>query len=281
MLTPDEPLFMDAPPDAAPLVPPQPVALRDTLIELEYSYLTESSFRSDELRDRIFQFYLLIVSTASAVILGLFQFTKPDISAGLPIDTITFRWALSGLALMIGLIGVVMIPIFVRLRRVVIECFQGTVLIKKYVLTTVNEKRLADAFIWDDRTLPRDETYGSASFLLVLVFMILDTVMLTLPIYLLLFELYRPLTALLATLLVFAPILTIQVMLYRFLLWRQLVGVVESNRFRIKWARLGMDNLPNVQPALKEPILHVFIVGATVSIVLLILLVVLEFFPLF
>lgn len=267
---------MDILPDAAP---PVLTDLRDELIELEYRYLTESSFRSDELRDRIFQFYLLIVSTAAAVILGLVQFTRGDVNTLLPIDAGTFRWALGALAFMIGIIGVVMVPIFVRLRRVVIECLQGTVLLKRYTLNAVNEKRFGDAFIWDDRTLPRDENYGSASFLLVLVFMILDTLMLTLPLYLVLFELYRPFTALLATLLCFVPLLTIQVLFYRYALWRQLTQAMERNQFKTKWARLGMELVPNIEPQLRQPLLRALSAGGISFLVLLLALVLLDFFP--
>lgn len=271
---------MDAPPDVPPVVPPTPADLRDELIELEYRYLTESSFRSDELRDRIFQFYLLIVSTASAVIIGLVQFNQGDTNSPLPIDVGTFRWALGGLALVIGLIGVVMVPIFVRLRRVVIECLQGTVLLKRYTLNAVGEERFGDAFIWDDQTLPRDENYGSASFLLVLVFMTLDTVMLTLPLYLIFFELYRPLTALLATLLFFVPLLTGQVMLYRYSLWRQLTGALARNRFMDKCARLGMTIPPNFDPVIKKPLWRAFLVGGILFATLFVGLVLLDFFAL-
>ena len=254
-----------------------PPELRDELIQLEYTYLTQSSFRSDELRDRIFQFYLVIVSTAAAVILGLTQMANNDSSPALPFDPLTVRWAMVTLAFLIGAIGAVMIPIFARLRRVVMECLQGTVLLKRYVLNLVNEKRFADAFIWDDRTLPRDENYGSASFLLIFVFMLLDTVMLCLPIFLFLADWLRPFAALLWTLVCFIPIVTIQVVWYRYVLGRELTGALERNRFTIKWVRLGIEATPDLKPDLRKPIRQAFSAGLVALLIVLGLSLLLEF----
>lgn len=263
--------LLESPPTHVPL--PE---LRDELIELEYTYLTQSSFRSDELRDRIFQFYLLIVSTAAAVILGLTQMANGGQARALPFDPSTIRWAMATLAGLIGIIGVVMIPIFVRLRRVVIECLQGTVLLKRYVLNLVNEKRFADAFIWDDRTLPRDESFTSASFLLIFVFMLLDTVMLSLPLYLFLADLLRPVAALLWTLVVAIPLLTAQIVSYRYMLARELTDALERNRFTVKWMRLGIEAAPDLQPQLKQPLLRVLVIGAVGLLLVLVLNALLE-----
>ncbi|RIK19314.1 MAG: hypothetical protein DCC52_15245 [Chloroflexi bacterium] len=239
-----------------------PIELRDDLLQMEYTYLTQSSFRSDELRDRIFQFYLLIVSTAAAVILGLTQMANNGEPRGIPFDVATIRWALATLAVLIGVIGAVMVPIFVRLRRVVLECLQGTVLLKRYVLNAANEKRFNDAFIWDDRTLPRDESYGSASFLLIFVFILLDSVMLSLPFYVWFSDWLRTLAALLWTLIVFVPLVTIQVMLYRYRLARELASAMERNRFTVKWIRLGIETVPDAQPEIRKPLLQAFGAGA-------------------
>ncbi|MBI4674002.1 MAG: hypothetical protein HY741_20340 [Chloroflexi bacterium] len=266
---------MDTAPASQPNAAP-PVELRDELIELEYNYLTQSSFRSDELRDRIFQFYLLIVSTAAAAILGLTQLAKPEQLPGAPFDPLTIKWALALLAGLIGVIGVVMVPIFVRLRRVVIECLQGTVLLKRYVLNVVNEKRFGDAFIWDDRTLPRDENYSSASFLLIFVFMLLDTVMLSLPFYLWLSDWLRPFAALLWTLVVFIPLVTLQVIVYRYMLGRELAAAIERNRFMVKWVRLGIEATPDLQPQIRKPLLQAFGAGALVLAIVLALNLLLE-----
>jgi hypothetical protein len=251
--------------------------LRDQMIQLEYTYLTQSSFRSDELRDRIFQFYLLIVSTAAAVILGLAQVGNAELSRSIPFDASTIRWALVTLAALIGIIGVLMVPIFVRLRRVVLECLQGTVLLKRYVMLVVNEKRFPDAFIWDDRTLPRDENYFSASFLLIFVFMLLDTGMLTLPFYLWFSDWLRPLAALLWTLVLFVPVVTAQVMVYRFMLGREMKGALERNRLTVKWVRLGIEAAPEVEPPLRAPLIQAFLVGAVAFGIVLGLSLLLEF----
>ncbi len=250
--------------------------LRDELIQLEYTYLMQSSFRSDELRDRIFQFYLLIVSTAAAVILGLTQMANNGPLPNVPFDPSAVRWALVTLAALIGIIGVVMVPIFARLRRVVLECLQGTVLLKRYVINVVNEKRFSDAFIWDDRTLPRDESFGSASFLLIFVFMLLDTVMLSLPVFLVLADWLRPFAALLWTLVFFIPVVTIQVMVYRFLLGRELERAIERNRFTVKWVRLGIDATPDLQPQLRKPLWQALFAGVVALLVVLFLNVLLE-----
>lgn len=261
----------DAQPNGAP------IELRDELMQMEYTYLTQSSFRSDELRDRIFQFYLLIVSTAAAVILGLTQMANNGQPRGVPFDVNTIRWALVTLAVLIGMIGVVMLPIFVRLRRVVLECLQGTVLLKRYVINAANEKRFADAFIWDDRTLPRDESYGSASFLLILVFILLDSVMLSLPFYVWFSDWLRALAALLWTLVAFVPLVTIQVMAYRYRLAREIVGAMERNRFAVKWVRLGIETPPDVKPEIRKPLLQALSIGVIVLAMVLILNLLIEF----
>lgn len=265
--------------DTAPNAQPngEPIELRDDLMQMEYTYLTQSSFRSDELRDRIFQFYLLIVSTAAAVILGLTQMANNEQPRGVPFDVTTIRWALVTLAALIGLIGMVMVPIFVRLRRVVLECLQGTVLLKRYVINAANEKRFADAFIWDDRTLPRDESYGSASFLLIFVFILLDSVMLSLPFYVWFSDWLRALAALLWTLVVFVPLVTIQVMVYRYRLAREIAEAIERNRFTVKWMRLGIETPPDVKPELRQPLLQALGAGLIALAIVLILNLLLEF----
>ncbi len=247
------------------------------MIQLEYTYLTQSSFRSDELRDRIFQFYLVIVSTAAAAILGLTQLAAPNSSPLAAFDTPTFRVAFSTLALLIGAIGFVMIPIFVRLRRVVIECLQGTVLIKRYVMNSVNERRFSDAFIWDDRTMPHDESYGSASFLLIFVFILLDTVMLTLPVYLWTSDWLRAFPALVWTLIIFVPVATGQVMWYRYRLWKELSVALDRNRFTAKWVRLGMEGAADFHPQLREPLLRAFLIGGILVVVLVFVVMLMEF----
>ena len=60
------------PPAVAP--PPSTVRsdeLRTKFVELEYNYLTESSFHSDHLRNQFIQFYLLIAGVAATVIAAL------------------------------------------------------------------------------------------------------------------------------------------------------------------------------------------------------------------
>jgi len=268
--------FVDTVPPSPPNGAPRD-ELRDEMIQLEYTYLTQSSFRSDELRDRIFQFYLLIVSTAAAVILGLTQLAQPERISAFPFDAPTLKWALVTLAGLIGIIGVVMVPIFARLRRVVIECLQGTVLLKRYALNQVQEKYFGDAFIWDDRTLPRDESFSSASFLLIFVFMLLDSVMLSLPFYLWFSEWLRPSAALLWTLVALIPALTAQVIFYRYKLARELALALERNRLTVKWVRLGIEAAPALQPNVRQPIIRALSVGALLFGIVLAVNLLLEF----
>lgn len=251
-----------------PSTAPAPT-VRDDLIELEYTYLTQSSFRSDELRDRIFQFYLLIVSTAAAAILGLTQVITRDARTPMPLDASALTWAFDMLAVFIGAVGLVMLPIFARLRRVVLECLQGTVLLKRYVHELVGDKRFPDAFIWDAKTLPRDEQYSTASFLL--VFMMLDTFMLTMPVYLWLSNWLLPFAALLWSLVVAVPLLTLQVLWYRWMLWREPRDAQERNRLHVKWMRLGMDLPPDQAPQLRAPLLQALSIGLLVTGILVVL----------
>ncbi len=47
--------------------------LRTKFVELEYRYLVDSSFHSDNLRNQIIQFYLLVADLAATAIVGLAQ----------------------------------------------------------------------------------------------------------------------------------------------------------------------------------------------------------------
>lgn len=235
--------------------------LRDKFIELEYGYLTQSSFHSDELRDRIFQFYLLIVSTAAAVIIGLTQFLNNNQKSS-NFDFNTLLTALDVLALFIGIVGVLMLPIFARLRRVVLECLQGTVLLRRYAQDTVNEARFASAFIWDADSLPRDESYVTASFLLVFIFMLLDTLMLTMPLFLLLSGLsLKTIVIILWTLAVAVVLLTLQVIFYRWYLAHELRLANKNNAIARKWEALGMSYPQENKPQLRQPLFKALLVG--------------------
>lgn len=243
--------------------------LRNLLIELEYNYLTQSSFRSDELRDRLIQFYLLIVSTAAAIILGVTQLLSREPTWSFPVNGDALTVAFGALALFIGFVGVVMIPIFARLRRVVLESLQGTVLLKRFSQDLLGDKELPNAFIWDANSLPRDEQYLTASFLLVFVLMVLDTVMLTLPLYLWSSAAFAPGLALLWSLVAALPLLTIQVIAYRWLLWRELTDAARRDRLDLKWEQLGMPPLADAKPQLHKPLLQAVLVGGGATLILL------------
>lgn len=155
----------------------------------EYDNFNQSSFHSDNLRNQIIQFYLILVGAAATAIVGIAQLQAGGTSA-VPLAN-QVLWPFSAIAFFIGLIGIIMLPIFVRLRRVVLECLAGTVLIKRYVernLGKTGDTLFGSAMLWDARSLPLDENYLTASFVLVFVVMLLSSVMVALGVFLHLYE---------------------------------------------------------------------------------------------
>ncbi len=240
--------------------------LRTKFVELEYRYLVESSFHSDNLRNQIIQFYLLVAGLAATAIVGLAQLSATrgtSAPSGLDFPT----WSYGALAFFVGLTGVIMIPIFVRLRRVVMECLQGTVLLKRYVqqaMRTQDGGGFDAAMIWDADSLPTDEHYLTASFMLVFVVMLLDSAMFALsaaslkPAWLS-WEAWG-----LWSLTLGIVLLTIQVVVYRWLLYRELRRALTSDRLGLKWAALGMtleDDKGFTPPRIVGPIIKAVIVG--------------------
>jgi hypothetical protein len=236
-----------------------PVAeLRTKFIALEYEYLSQSSFHTDDMRNKFIEFYLLIVGAAATAILGLAQLE----SSAVP------TWAFSVVAFLIGALGVVMLPVFARARRVVLECLQGTVLLKRYVEEVVSEDQaFSHALLWDAHSLPTDERYGTASFLLVFLFMLLDSAMFMLATLLMLSERLPVPAAILWSLAIGACLLTAQIVFYRCFLWLQIRRAMKSDRLKDKWDKLGIDAGATIQePALREPVIRAFLVGGIIII---------------
>lgn len=243
--------------------------LRTKLIELEYEYLTQSSFHTDHLRNQFIQFYLLIVGVAATAIVGLAQMQADAQQAG-GASPVAPLWAFSGIAFFIGAVGLVMIPIFARLRRIVLECLQGTVLLKRYTEELVGQsgdELFASALLWDASSLPTDEYYLTASFLLVFVFMLLDSAMFTLGILLVLSESLSAPAVGLESLAVGTGLLTLQVILYRCLVWREIRKARASDRLEEKWGELeiGAEVSP---PSLWSPVVQALLVGGTLTTLL-------------
>ncbi len=139
------------------------------LLEMEYNYLVQSSFHTDNLRDRFIQYYLILVSVTVTILVGVLQIGE------LEINPLIFTFA----AFILFLIGAMLVPIFVRLRRVVWECLVGMALIKEYCKKhAVYPQDLSQALMWDRATVPKDEVWYSASSLLVLMMILLNSVML-------------------------------------------------------------------------------------------------------
>ncbi len=242
---------------------PHPTDLTEKFIELEHNYLTESSFHSDALRNQFIEFYLLIAGAAGTAVVGLAQMQDKNSP---PIPT----WALGGIAVFIGLIGFIMIPIFVRLRRNVLECLQGTVLIKRYV-----EQHCPDptdfrrAMLWDSNSLPRDESYVSASFLLIFVFMVLDSAMFALAALVWGYRPEHPMWAVLWSAALGVFLLTFEVIFYRWRLYAEIKSANDKNNLKKKWKELDLKDWQ--EPILAKPLSLAFGIGGSFTIALLIL----------
>ncbi len=136
-----------------------------SFLETEYAYVTQSSFHTDKLRDRYIEFYILLTGAAFSGILGLAQSGKVAISP----------YVLGLISLFLAIVGVFEVLIFVRLRRVVIESLQASTLIKTYYIK--HYSHLEPAFLWGTKTVPQRERLYTASFLLVLLVIFLDSAM--------------------------------------------------------------------------------------------------------
>lgn len=232
--------------------------LRSKFIEIEYSYLTQSSFHTDDLRNKFIEFYLVIVGAAGSVMLGLAQ-----------LGTRVPHWVYASAAFFLGILGMVMLPIFARLRRVVLECLQGTALLKRYVEEVINageDKKFSSALLWDASTLPTDESYLTASFVLIFVLMFLSSAMLALGVTLLM-SAKLPVPGIWWSLAAWSAALTVQVMLYRWLLWRELTGAVENNKLRRKWAALDIKQNEILQPKRDKPLLAALLLGGAATLI--------------
>ncbi len=240
--------------------------LQTKFVELEYKYLIQSSLHSDDLRNRIIQLYLIIAGAAGTVILGLAELsTKPQQSTqASPVIPIQ---VFSVVACFIGVIGVVMLPIFVRLRCVVLECLLGTILLKFYTIRKVKQggdESFVSSLLWDAHTLPTDERYLTASFLLIFVVILLNSAMFAIAILLLLSEQFSTLAASLWSLTVLIGTLTLQVILYRWLLWREISRITNSKRLKEKWDQLVVDVDKDAKlqaPVLWRPLFGALVVG--------------------
>lgn len=267
-------------PDTAPVtltdlstvhVPASPSDLRSNerlltdMLGREYDNFNQSGFHSDNLRNQIIQFYLILVGAAATAIVGIAQLQSGGTSAA-PL-TNQALWPFSAIAFFIGLIGIIMLPIFVRLRRVVLECLAGTVLIKRFVersLGRTADTLFGSAMLWDARSLPLDENYLTASFVLVFVVMLLSSVMVALGVFLHLYE------GLLAeksdvygafawSLFVGSAVLTLQVIAYRLWLAYEINKFIKNDQLREKWAALEIKSVPVRSPAIVRPILEALV----------------------
>ncbi len=151
---------------------PEDIDLR--LLEMEYEYVTNSSFHTDDLRDKFIQYYLIIVGVAFTLMIGLIENTKVDVAIFAIISLVLFS------------IGIVLMFVLVRLRRIVWECIAATALIKEYYKRhAVNANDLKHALLWDEGSMP-SEQWHSATSLLALLVSILGSTMLGSALFLIL-----------------------------------------------------------------------------------------------
>jgi hypothetical protein len=232
------------------------------LLGREYDNFIQSSFHSDGLRNQIIQFYLVLVGAAATAIVGIAQLQAGSVAA-----SERALWPFSAIALFIGLIGVVMLPIFVRLRRVVLECLTGTVLLKRYAERAVGQAGdtlFRSAMLWDSKSLPLDENYFTASFVLVFVVMLLSSVMVALSVFLRLFEVLlargaEGYPAAAWSLAAGLSLLTLQVIAYRVWLRYEIQKFIRNDDLRVKWRALGITTEIR-EPALERPIIEALVV---------------------
>lgn len=259
-----EPPSSTTPASPLPLSPDK--ALAHDMLGREYDNFNQSSFHSDGLRNQIIEFYLILVGAAATAIVGIAQLEAKNSPTSTAFGDRAL-WPFSAIALFIGLIGIVMLPIFVRLRRVVLECLSGTVLIKRYaerLIVAPDDALFSSAMLWDANSLPLDESYFTASFVLVFLVMLLSSVMVGLSVFL---RLYEELLAAgkdvypaeLWSLVFGLGLLTLQMVVYRIWLWNEIRNFIEHDRLREKWKALGLDSKRVKNPALVIPVLGAFL----------------------
>lgn len=123
----------------------------DDILAREYLYLKESSFHSDGLRDRFLQLYLVLAGTALSGAVALADK-----------DRVLLPEVLAGLTAGLALVGLMVLLMLVRLRRVAVECMQGMTLIKLCLtrpLSANQRERVEGAIPWGQETVPRAPTW--------------------------------------------------------------------------------------------------------------------------
>jgi hypothetical protein len=147
------------------------------LLGYEYEYITQSSLHTDDLRDRFTQYYLILVGAAFTVMLGIAQLDNTTV------HPIVFAL----ISFVLFLVGLILVFIFARLRKIVVESMLASALIKEYYKTRVAPGAgLQHALLWDGASVPEKEKLTTASFLLVLMVIILNSAMLGAAVFFLL-----------------------------------------------------------------------------------------------
>jgi hypothetical protein len=206
------------------------------LLGREYDYVTQSSFHSDELRNQYIQFYILLTGAALAAGTAV-----AESKLGVP------HSVLAAASLLIGLVGVLEVAIFVRLRVVVIECLRATVLLKAYAfrhLAGQERRAFESAFLWDHNTLPDGRSLTSASSLLLVLIIILDSAMFAAAAYFAAVDRLGQVGAFQGALAAWAVSAVTQIAVYRSHLAQDLGSTMARSNFAAKLRLLDPDASP-------------------------------------
>lgn len=139
----------------SPLSPADQVRVADEILAREYAYLKESSFHSDSLRDRFIQLYLVLAGSALSGAVALASKDQPLLPE-----------VLAGLTGGLAWVGIGVLLMLIRLRRIAVECMQGMSRIKDSLrapLGAAERRRVDDAILWDHGTVPRAPSWRGDS----------------------------------------------------------------------------------------------------------------------
>lgn len=135
------------------------------LLELEYEHATQNLFNVDDIRNRLFQFYVLV----TGIVVTVSQI--PGIASQL----------VAGLSFLAFIFGVILVATLARLRMIVIASYRAQTLIRQYYIKHHPEhyrQDLRNALLWDEPSVPRKERVLSYSFLSSLSVIFLNSIVL-------------------------------------------------------------------------------------------------------
>lgn len=131
----------------------------DTILSAEFAYIAQTAFQANEDRARVSNFYLVMVGSFVAAMLGL-QLEN--------VDPATVYGAFAILFLVMSLNGLLTLLHLVRLREAWFESVSAMNQIKRYYEARLRDLALEEAFRWKMESIPPRFKPWSISFLLML-----------------------------------------------------------------------------------------------------------------